>query len=40
MNTSTAKSTVISPGLMVWKFCGKPEFPLFGNFAFPQALKG
>ena len=23
----TAKNTVISPNLMVWKFCGKAQFP-------------
>ena len=30
----TAKSTVISPDFLVWKFCGKARFPhSFGRFA-------
>ena len=30
----TAKNTVISPNLLVWKFCGKVQFPLsFRRFA-------
>ena len=24
----TAKNTVISPNFLVWKFCGKVQFPL------------
>ena len=33
-NLFTAKSTVISPDLLVWKFCGKTEFPhSFGRIA-------
>ena len=31
---STAKNTVISPNFLVWKFCGKEQFPhSFGQFA-------
>ena len=26
-NLSTAKNTVISPNFLVWKFCGKTQFP-------------
>ena len=34
LNTSTAKNTVISPNFLVWKFCGKEQFPhSFGLFA-------
>ena len=30
----TAKNTVISPNFLVWKFCGKAQFPhSFGRFA-------
>ena len=30
----TAKNTVISPNFMVWKFCGKAQFPhSFGRIA-------
>ena len=30
----TAKNTVISPDFLVWKFCGKAQFPHnFGRFA-------
>ena len=30
----TAKNTVISPDFLVWKFCGKAQFPYsFGRFA-------
>ena len=30
----TAKSTVISPDFLVWRFCGKAQFPhSFGRFA-------
>ena len=30
----TAKNTVISPDFLVWKFCGKAQFPhSFGRFA-------
>ena len=30
----TAKNTVISPDFLVWKFCGKVQFPYcFGRFA-------
>ena len=38
----TVKNTVISPNFLVWKFCGKSQFPhsfrpkLCGNCAFPQ----
>ena len=37
----TAKNTVISPNFLVWKFCGKAQFPnsfgkLCRNCAFPQ----
>ena len=36
----TAKNTVISPNFLMWKFCGKSQFPRFlgncGNCAFPQ----
>ena len=36
----TVKNTVISPNFLVWKFCGKAQFPhSFGRFAywtFPQ----
>ena len=29
----TAKNTVISPKFLVWKFCGKAQFPYsFGRF--------
>ena len=29
-----AKNTVISPNFLVWKFCGKAQFPhSFGRFA-------
>ena len=33
-----AKNTVISPNFLVWKFCGKAQFPhsLCGNCALPQ----
>ena len=27
INTSTAKNIVISPDFLVWKFCGKAQFP-------------
>ena len=31
--TFTAKNTVISPNFLVWKFCGKAQFPhSFGRF--------
>ena len=31
---NTAKNTVISPNLLVWKLCGKVQFPdSFGWFA-------
>ena len=31
---NTAKNTVISPNFMVWKFCGKAQFPhSFGRIA-------
>ena len=30
-----AENTVISPNFMVWKFCGKAQFP-YRNYAFPQ----
>ena len=40
---NTAKNTVISPNFLVWKFCGKAQFPhsygrpkLCRNCAFPQ----
>ena len=40
---STVKNTVISPNFLVWKYCGKVQFPhsfghpkLCGNCAFPQ----
>ena len=26
-NTYTLKNTVISPSFLVWKFCGKAQFP-------------
>ena len=30
----TAKNTVISPNFLVWKFCGKAQFPnSFGRIA-------
>ena len=30
----TAKNTVIPPDFLVWKFCGKEQFPhSFGRFA-------
>ena len=30
----TAQNTVISPNFLVWKFCGKAQFPhSFGRFA-------
>ena len=30
----TAKNTVISPNFLMWKFCGKSQFPRFlGNYA-------
>ena len=33
----TAKNTAISAGFLVWKFCGKAQFPhSFGRFTFPQ----
>ena len=41
----TTKNTVISPNFLVWKFCGKAQFPhsfmanhpkLYGNCTFPQ----
>ena len=39
----TAKNPVISPNFLLWKFCGKAQFPEFhscpklcGNCAFPQ----
>ena len=43
-NLSTAENTVISPNFLVWKFCGKTQFPhSFGRItrkyaetAFPQ----
>ena len=35
-----AKNTVITPNFLVWKFCGKAQFPhsfgRFANYAFPQ----
>ena len=31
----TAKNPVISPNFLVWKFCGKAQFP---HCAFPQNL--
>ena len=32
--TDTAKNNIISPNFMVWKFCGKAQFPhSFGRFA-------
>ena len=41
----TAKNTVILTDLLVWKFCGKTQFPhssggakLCGNCAFPQSF--
>ena len=31
---NTAKNTTISPNLLVWKFCGKTQFPhSFGRIA-------
>ena len=37
---STAENNVISPNLLVWKFCGKVQFPkLCGNRAFPPFHK-
>ena len=31
--TNTAKNTVISPNFLVWKFCGKAQFPhSYGRF--------
>ena len=34
ISSITAQNTVISPNLMVWKFCGKARFPQsFGRFA-------
>ena len=31
---NTIKNTVISPNFLVWKFCGKSQFPhSFGRFA-------
>ena len=37
-NSNTAKITVISPNLLVWKFCGKEQFPYsFGRFAWNYA---
>ena len=43
----TAENTVISPNFLVWKFCGKPQFPhSFGRIAriyaetvFPQNVQ-
>ena len=36
------KNTVISTNFLVWKFCGKTQFPnrpkLWGNCAFPRNL--
>ena len=39
----TTKNTIISPNILVWKFCGKEQFPhiairpkLWGNCSFPQ----
>ena len=32
--TTTSKNTVISPNFLVWKFCGKAQFPhSFGQIA-------
>ena len=32
--TTTAKNTVIPPNFLVWKFCGKAQFPhSFGQIA-------
>ena len=34
LSTYTGKTTVISPNFLVWKFCGKAQFPRsFGRFA-------
>ena len=38
----TAKNTAISPNFLVWKFCGKSQFPQFslrGNCAFPENFR-
>ena len=36
-SATTAKNTVISPNFLVWKFCGKAQFPhSFGRITFPQ----
>ena len=33
-NSYTAKNTIISPNFLVWKFCGKAQFPhSFGRVA-------
>ena len=33
--TDTAKNTLISPNFLVWKFCGKAQFPhSFGRYSF------
>ena len=33
-DTNTAKNTVISPDFLVWRFCGKAQFPhSFGRYA-------
>ena len=35
MRTYTTKNTVISPNFLVWKFCGKAQFPhSFGRLSF------
>ena len=34
VKTIIAENTVISPNFLVWKFCGKAQFPhSFGRFA-------
>ena len=33
---NTAQNTAVSPNFMVWKFCGKVQFPHTRNCAFPQ----
>ena len=38
--TPTAKNTVISPNFLVWKFCGKAQFPQsFGRIEFVAPFK-